>query len=199
MTTEKVTASFSPKRSSNGHRFEQPEETTSSVGGAMLPKFLSDLSQDLVEVTLELNDDNDEIVLCSVAPASEGILQRSMSATSRRIRRTFGWLRSASSRTTASNSESLEFALSARDARRLKAKLQRTRSSARRALDGLRFISRTTVGANGAEELWKQVEARFESLADDGLLARPDFGECIGKFLLTNSMSLNFLFGYREN
>ncbi|KAI5320026.1 hypothetical protein L3X38_039734 [Prunus dulcis] len=186
MTTEKVTASFSPKRSSNGHRFEQPEETTSSVGGAMLPKFLSDLSQDLVEVTLELNDDNDEIVLCSVAPASDdvsaadGILQRSMSATSRRIRRTFGWLRSASSRTTASNSESLEFALSARDARRLKAKLQRTRSSARRALDGLRFISRTTVGANGAEELWKQVEARFESLADDGLLARPDFGECIG-------------------
>ncbi|BBH08179.1 Riboflavin synthase-like superfamily protein, partial [Prunus dulcis] len=182
-----VTASFSPKRSSNGHRFEQPEETTSSVGGAMLPKFLSDLSQDLVEVTLELNDDNDEIVLCSVAPASDdvsaadGILQRSMSATSRRIRRTFGWLRSASSRTTASNSESLEFALSARDARRLKAKLQRTRSSARRALDGLRFISRTTVGANGAEELWKQVEARFESLADDGLLARPDFGECIGK------------------
>lgn len=171
----------------------------------MLPKFLSDLSQDLVEVTLELNDDNDEIVLCSVAPAADdvsaadGILPRSMSATSRRIRRTFGWLRSASSRTTASNSEPVEFALSAREARRLKAKLQRTRSSARRALDGLRFISRTTVGANGAEEQWKQVEARFESLADDGLLARPDFGECIGKFLLTNSMSLNFLFGSREN
>ncbi|XP_016651947.1 PREDICTED: respiratory burst oxidase homolog protein E isoform X2 [Prunus mume] len=186
MTTATVTASFSPKRSSNGHRFEQPEETTSSLGGAMLPKFLSDLSQDLVEVTLELNDDNDEIVLCSVAPAADdvsaadGILPRSMSATSRRIRRTFGWLRSASSRTTESNSEPVEFALSAREARRLKAKLQRTRSSARRALDGLRFISRTTVGANGAEEQWKQVEARFESLADDGLLARPDFGECIG-------------------
>ncbi|XP_021804998.1 respiratory burst oxidase homolog protein E [Prunus avium] len=186
MTTATATASFSPKRSSDGHRFEHPEETMSSFRGAMLPKFLSDLSQDLVEVTLELNDDNDEIVVCSVAPAADdvsaadGILQRSMSARSRRIRRTFGWLRSASSRTTASNSEPVEFALPAREARRLKAKLQRTKSSARQALDGLRFISRTTVGANGAEELWKQVEARFESLADDGLLARPDFGECIG-------------------
>lgn len=163
----------------------------------MLPKFLNDLRQDLVEVTLELDDDADEIVVCSVAPAPptatndgsssasepavNGILRRSLSATSRSIRKTFGWLRSASTRTTASNSESVEFTLSAREARRLKAKLQRTRSSARRALDGLRFISKTTVGGNGAEELWKQVEARFELLAKEGLLARKDFGECIGK------------------
>ncbi|KAB2633944.1 respiratory burst oxidase protein E-like [Pyrus ussuriensis x Pyrus communis] len=185
------TASSSAKRSSYTPGFELP--SPSPVGGAMLPKFLRDLSQDLVEVTLELDDDDDDgsIVVCSVAPANDdltssavaenGILRRSLSATSRSVRRTFGWLKSASSRTTASNSESaVEFTLSAREGRRMKAKLQRTRSSAQRALNGLRFISKTTAGGNDAAEQWQQVEARFESLAKDGLLARADFGECIG-------------------
>ncbi|KAM1528881.1 hypothetical protein ACFX1Z_018158 [Malus domestica] len=188
------TASFSSKRSSYTHGFELPGNSSpSSVGGAMLPKFLNDLNQDLVEVTLELDDDDDgSIVVCSVAPANDdltsseaaaanGILRRSLSATSRSIRRTFGWLKSASSRTTASNSESTtEFTLSAREARRMKAKLQRTRSSAQRALNGLRFISKTTAGGSDAAGQWQQVEARFESLAKDGMLASADFGECIG-------------------
>ncbi|KAF7837584.1 respiratory burst oxidase-like protein E [Senna tora] len=59
----------------------------------------------------------------------------------------------------------------ARNARRMKAKLERTRSS---ALQGLRFISKTD------DELWRKVEERFELLAKDGFLARQDFGECIG-------------------
>jgi respiratory burst oxidase len=172
----------------------------------MLPIFLNDLtshgnhhSQDLVEVTLELDDDDDDIVVYSVAPvpndlseeAGTGILGRSLSATSRSIRRTLGRLiRSSSSRTVAS-SDSVDLALPAREARKLKAKLQRTRSSAQRALNGLRFISKTT-GASDAEELWKQVEARFESLAVDGLLARADFGQCIGKDLKLRSSLIGF-------
>lgn len=161
----------------------------------MLPIFLNDLNhnnQDLVEVTLELNNNDDDIVVCSVAPVASGtseeeetgpgMLGRSLSATSRSLRRTFGWLiRSTSSRTAAS-SNSGELTLPPREARRLKAKLQRTRSGAQRALNGLRFISKTT-GPSDTEELWKQVEARFESLAVDGLLARADFGRCIGKNL----------------
>ncbi|XP_022754767.1 respiratory burst oxidase homolog protein E-like [Durio zibethinus] len=166
------------------------------VGGAMLPIFLSDLrrnnQRDLVEVTLEL--ENDSIVFCSVAPstppiitdekeasvtASSGILSRSLSATSR-IRRKFGWLRSgSSSRASSSAGIDQDRRITARDERRIKAKLQRTKSSAERALKGLRFISKNT-GANDAEEMWKRVESRFESLAKDGLLAREDFGECIG-------------------
>lgn len=199
--TSPATASCGSKRSSYSHSSSLPEEDSRNgfVGGAMLPIFLNDLtshgnhhSQDLVEVTLELDDDDDDIVVYSVAPvpndlseeAGTGILGRSLSVTSRSIRRTLGRLiRSSSSRTVAS-SDSVDLALPAREARKLKAKLQRTRSSAQRALNGLRFISKTT-GASDAEELWKQVEARFESLAVDGLLARADFGQCIGKDLKT--------------
>ncbi|KAL9411013.1 hypothetical protein AB3S75_044733 [Citrus x aurantiifolia] len=69
--------------------------------------------------------------------------------------------------------------MSERDERRIKEKLQRTRSGAKRALNGLRFISKAA-GASDAEELRRLVESTFESLSEDGLLAREDFGECIG-------------------
>ncbi|XAR51110.1 NAD(P)H oxidase [Bertholletia excelsa] len=181
----------SSKLSNYGRSFELPQDRRESygVGGAMLPIFLNDLrnnsQRDLVEVTLELEDDS--ILLCSVTPTSNGnaageleaagnrFLARSLSATSR-ICRKFSWLRSPSSRA-ASDVE--EPTVSARDARRMKAKLDRTRSSAQRALRGLRFISKTT-GVSDSNELWKTVESRFESLAKDGLLCREDFGECIG-------------------
>ncbi|KAJ0090243.1 hypothetical protein Patl1_13660 [Pistacia atlantica] len=144
------------------------------VGGAMLPIFLNDLrrnnqqQEDLVEVTLELEED--AIVLCSVTPTAplsnhtgdssdvpSGILGRSLSASSR-LRRKFSWLTSGSSRT--SSSDIVDRKISARDARRIKAKLERTRSSAQRGLKGLRFISKTT-GVSDAEELWKKVASRF--------------------------------------
>ncbi|XP_050219124.1 respiratory burst oxidase homolog protein E [Mercurialis annua] len=172
------------------------------LGGAMLPVFLNDLrrnnEQDLVEVTLEL--DNDSIFVCSVKPninptssvisdpgggarggdnTERGNLERSLSATSR-IRRTFGWLKSRSSRTSAA-SEVEERTITARDARKMRAKLERTRSGAQQALKRLRFISKTTDGvSDDSNELWKRVESRFNSLAKDCLLAREDFGECIG-------------------
>lgn len=174
---------------SRGCDFQEglPDSRDYGIGGAMLPIFLNDLSrnnqQDFVEVTLELEDD--AIVLCSVTPTSRadpngdeavgGFLSRSLSATSR-IRRKFSWLRSASSRTSCDEEEPT---ILARDARKQKAKLERTRSSAQRALKGLRFINKTT-GAQDANELWKKVESRFESLAKDRLLSREDFGECIG-------------------
>ncbi|KAL6222095.1 hypothetical protein ACLB2K_005487 [Fragaria x ananassa] len=193
MTTSPTTSSFGSARSSFGSKrsnfslsdHDRQHHRQDLVGGAMLPIFLNDLNhnnQDLVEITLELNNDDDDIVVCSVAPVASGtseeeetgpgMLGRSLSATSRSLRRTFGWLiRSTSSRTAAS-SNSGELTLPPREARRLKAKLQRTRSGAQRALNGLRFISKTT-GPSDAEEL-------FESLAVDGLLARADFGRCIG-------------------
>ncbi|XP_058079420.1 respiratory burst oxidase homolog protein E [Magnolia sinica] len=151
-----------------------------SVGGGMLPIFLADLSRnqqkDFVEVTLEIDDDS--IVVSSVTPtANDGrSYSRSMSTTSR-IRRKFPWLRSGSSRSEASTAE--DPTVAARDARRLKARLDRTRSGAQQALKGLRFISKTT-GSVGTCELWEKVESRFELLAKDGLLSRDDFAECIG-------------------
>ncbi|GKV10529.1 hypothetical protein SLEP1_g21878 [Rubroshorea leprosula] len=176
-----------------GRRFDLPDDMEDEredygVGGAMLPIFLNDLRQnngeDLVEVTLEL--DQDSIVVCSVSPTptgeenettpATGIFGRSLSATSI-IRRKFAWLRSVSTRT--STSEVEDSAMTARDARRIKAKLQRATSSAQRALKGLRFINKTT-GTNDTDDQWRKVESRFKSLAKDGLLAREDFGECIG-------------------
>uniref|UniRef100_R7WA40 Respiratory burst oxidase-E-like protein n=1 Tax=Aegilops tauschii TaxID=37682 RepID=R7WA40_AEGTA len=44
---------------------------------------------------------------------------------------------------------------------------------------GLRFISRAT-GSTEATALWGAVEERFDALSRDGLLARDDFGDCIG-------------------
>ncbi|KAL5572302.1 hypothetical protein UlMin_021899 [Ulmus minor] len=195
-------SSSNSKRSNYSRGFDLPEdfeleacdggEADYGVGGAMLSVFLNDLrqnnQQDLVEVTLELEDDS--IVVCSVNPTANtlratsdeaasggGILARSLSSASRNIRRKFPWLRSSSSRASSETEEVT--AVSARDARRIKAKLQRTRSSAQRALNGLRFINRTT-GTNDAEKMWRRVESKFDSLSKHGLLSREDFGECIG-------------------
>ncbi|CAL9748298.1 unnamed protein product [Musa acuminata subsp. burmannicoides] len=169
-------------------------------GGGMLPIFLNDQS-DLVEVMLEL--DEESMVVRSVTPTSaaaaaaasagrdsSGSLSQS-SSTSSRIRRKFAWLRSPTSRRTLADMLATDdsssgplpaptAAVLSRDARRIRARLERTRSGAQRALKGLRFISRTTTGAADAAELWRRVEDRFALLAKDGLLSREDFGECIG-------------------
>ncbi|KAF3627276.1 Respiratory burst oxidase -like protein A [Capsicum annuum] len=206
----------SSKRSSYSRNFDLPDDTVPAetldiggeyVGGAMLPIFLNDLrrnnDQDLVEVTLELDDNS--IVLCSVAPtpshvnaegsdegeeeAPNGFLARSASAASK-IRRKFSWTRSPSvrSRTSAGASEVADDnfqqhrnhnTLLAREEMKSKLKLVRSKSAAQRALGGLRFISKTT-SESDTNVLWKKVEARFHALAKDGLLAREDFGECIG-------------------
>ncbi|KAL2604384.1 hypothetical protein AAZV13_09G065600 [Glycine max] len=195
------TSSF--RRCSTGE-FDLPENFDASspvtgghAYGAMLPVFLNDLRsnhhKELVEITLEL--ENDAVVLCNVAPApssapnaspssstaggdgSGGGVARSLSITSR-IRRKFPWLRSMSSASVESAAASVEDPLvTARNARKMRVKLERTRSSAQRALKGLRFISKS---GEATEELCRKVEERFNVLAKDGLLAREDFGECIG-------------------
>ncbi|KAK4342361.1 hypothetical protein RND71_038177 [Anisodus tanguticus] len=216
----------SSKRSTYSRNFDLPEdeatETTLDtggeyVGGAMLPIFLNDLrrnnldDQDLVEVTLELDDNS--IVLCSVAPTPShnaegsivseeeeevpnGFLTRSASAASK-LRRKFSWIRSPSMRSRTTSAAPSEVSddhfqhhnnishtntinmLSAREEMKSKLKLVRSKSTAQRALGGLRFISKTTTESD-TTVLWKKVEAQFHALAKDGLLAREDFGECIG-------------------
>ncbi|KAL0344992.1 UNVERIFIED_CONTAM: Respiratory burst oxidaseprotein E [Sesamum radiatum] len=179
--------------------FDLPEvQREPPLYGAMLPVYLNDLRRnvdgdEMVEVTLELDDNS--VVLCSVAPAaattasqnaedeptSNGFLARSTSAASK-LRRMFSWRRTPSARTSTSDAEDQHQAavVSARELMKMKAKMMRTKSSAQRALGGLRFISKSTCGESDPNLLWKQVEARFEVLAKDGLLSRQDFGECIG-------------------
>ncbi|XP_075509093.1 respiratory burst oxidase homolog protein E [Primulina tabacum] len=190
--------------------FDLPEDCAEvpeyGVCGAMLPVFLNDLGRnvdhgkEMVEVTLEL--DERSVVLRSVVPAEadsnarssaacgrvgdeeavDGFLKRSSSSASR-LRRMFTWRRSASARAYTPDTEGQRMSppvVSVREMMKLKAKLDRNKSSAHRALGGLRFISRNTDGKSDPNLLWKQVEARFDHLAKDGLLSRQDFGECIG-------------------
>ncbi|KAK4565033.1 hypothetical protein RGQ29_006900 [Quercus rubra] len=184
----------SSKRSNYSRSFDLPDDlddstTISGGGGEMLPIFLNGLgqqsnSQDLVEVTLELEDDS--VVTCSVTPTRDELqpprLERNLSITSR-IRRKFPWLRSSSNASETASEDAVEenTIMSARDDRRMKASLQRSRSNAQQALKGLRFISKSTsTRACDSEELWRKVESKFHKLAKDGLLSRDDFGECIG-------------------
>ncbi|CAH8391052.1 unnamed protein product [Eruca vesicaria subsp. sativa] len=113
-----------------------------------------------------------------------------------RIRQTLEkLLRSDSTRTTSSVGRERDVErqgretpiMSARDKRKEEVKLQRTRSSAQRALKGLQFINKTTKGNScgcdwgcDCDEMWKKVEKRFETLSKEGLLVREDFGECVG-------------------
>ncbi|RWW03480.1 hypothetical protein GW17_00033356 [Ensete ventricosum] len=74
-------------------------------------------------------------------------------------------------------SPALDSALAARAARRQLAQLDRSRSGAKKALRGLRFISGSK--ANGVDA-WNEVQSNFDKLARDGYLSRSDFAQCIG-------------------
>ncbi|KAL5201259.1 hypothetical protein ABZP36_035613 [Zizania latifolia] len=181
-----------------GEEFFAAAAGSGGAGGGMLPAFLADQG-DLVEVMLEL--DEESMVVRSVTPTSAALYggggvappqppraseARSLSrcsSTSSRIRKKFAWLRSPSPspspRPPTPAELQREAAMAARERRRIQARLNRSSIGAKRALKGLRFISRTT-GSVQAAELWRRVEDRFNTLSQDGLLSRDDFGECIG-------------------
>jgi respiratory burst oxidase len=89
------------------------------------------------------------------------------------------WNHSSSQRALGQQNAGNEDLLAARNVRRQRAQLDRTRSGAQQALKGLRFISKTTGKADG-DELWMEVQAQFHRLAKDGFLSRSDFAQCIG-------------------
>ncbi|KAM7525813.1 hypothetical protein LguiA_015715 [Lonicera macranthoides] len=71
----------------------------------------------------------------------------------------------------------LDSALAARAVRRQRAQLDRTRSGAQKALQGLKFISKCKT--NGVDA-WNEVQSNFNKLTKDGYLYRADFAQCIG-------------------
>ncbi|KAL6986325.1 hypothetical protein U1Q18_019692 [Sarracenia purpurea var. burkii] len=74
-------------------------------------------------------------------------------------------------------SPGLESALAARALRQQRARLDRARSGAQKALQGLKFISsRKTNGVDA----WNEVQNNFNKLAKNGYLYRTDFAQCIG-------------------
>lgn len=72
-------------------------------------------------------------------------------------------------------------------AKRVRKRLDRTKSSAAVALKGLQFVT-AKVGNDG----WAAVEKRFNQLQVDGVLLRSRFGKCIGKIFFSEvELNLN--------
>lgn len=91
---------------------------------------------------------------------------------------------------TACTTTGLDSALAARALRQQRARLDRTRSGAQKALQGLRFIScRKT---NGVDP-WNEVQSNFNSLSKNGYLYRSDFAQCIGLNPSSNSPTISTL------
>ncbi|KAI7991366.1 hypothetical protein LOK49_LG12G02953 [Camellia lanceoleosa] len=95
----------------------------------------------------------------------------------------FSWSHGHASRSAIQNvlivegSNGLDSALAARALRQQRARLDRTRSGAKKALKGLRFISSSK---NNSVDGWNKVQNNFNKLAKDGYLYRADFRQCIG-------------------
>ncbi|KAK4428811.1 Respiratory burst oxidaseprotein E [Sesamum alatum] len=177
------TSSFGSCSTWYSRSFDLPGDSSDPppVGGAMLPIFLNDLrrhgnreGKEPVDITVD-HTDNAAAGLAGNLPLANGFLARSTSAASR-LRRMFSW-RSARKSTSEGADQHQAAVAAAREMMKMKTRMMRNKSSAQRALDGLRFINKST---GGGSEMWKQVEARFDVLAKDGLLSRHDFGECIG-------------------
>ncbi|CAN1778336.1 Respiratory burst oxidase homolog protein F [Linum perenne] len=163
--------------------------SSSSVGTSPVSDSRSSTAaetEDFVEVTLDLQDD-DTIILRSVEPATElkadavakaKQFSLDLKAELRRFSRSRGGTASRNNNPENNNgSAAFDNALAARALRKQRAQLDRTRTSAHKALRGLKFISKRK--AQGVEA-WNEVQNNFDKLAVDGYLQRADFAQCIG-------------------
>ncbi|GAA0170738.1 oxidase [Lithospermum erythrorhizon] len=181
------------RRTSYSRTFDLPDDYSDGVGGAMLPIFLNDLCKnnedDLVEVTLELEEASSYVLKSVTPPGRAQIGTRGIFASStaeKLTKKLSHYLKTPPSMTSSEVDEQSvgncpvsERERMRRKAMKMKAKLVRDKSSAQRALGGLRFISKNTDELDG-DVLWKKVESRFDALAVEDLLSREHFGECIG-------------------
>ncbi|GKV18536.1 hypothetical protein SLEP1_g28900 [Rubroshorea leprosula] len=120
--------------------------------------------QDYVEITLDIRDD-----AVSVQNIRGGDQETAMLA-SRLEKKTLGSLLSFRLRQFSGELKQL-----ATPSRRFN-KIDRSKSGAARALQGLKFITRNNVGGEG----WSEVEKRFDDLSVNGTLPKTRFGQCIG-------------------
>ncbi|KAJ0988701.1 hypothetical protein J5N97_007057 [Dioscorea zingiberensis] len=129
-----------------------------------------------VEITLDVRDDS--VAVHSVKPAGSGECEDpdvTLLARTLEKRSSFGSsvIRTASSRIRQVSQELRR--LASLTMRQGPGRVERSRSAAVHALQGLKFISKTD-GAAG----WPAVEKRFDELAVDGSLPRTLFAQCIG-------------------
>jgi len=146
------------------------------TGARKSARFAESDDDDYVEITLDLRDDS--VAVHSVKPAHGGsgddsdvtLLARTLE--SRRSGSSI--IRNASSRIKQVSQELRRIASINR--RGGGPRFDRSKSAAAHALKGLKFISKAE-GAAG----WEAVERRFDKLAENELLHRSKFGQCIGE------------------
>ncbi|XP_047337740.1 respiratory burst oxidase homolog protein A [Impatiens glandulifera] len=148
-------------------------ETPLSASSTMSPTMKRSSSNRLRQFSQELKAE-------AVAKAKQ--LSHELKAELRR----FSWSHGHASRVLSASSSSViattsnnnnEIALTARALRQQRARLDRTRSGAQKALRGLRFISNRQ--SNGVDA-WNEVRNNFDKFSRDGYLYRADFAQCIG-------------------
>jgi len=151
------------------------------TGARKSARFAESDDDDYVEITLDLRDDS--VAVHSVKPAHGGghaggngddsdvtLLARTLE----NRRSASSVIRNASSRIKQVSQELRRIASINR--RGDGPRFDRSKSAAAHALKGLKFISKAE-GAAG----WEAVERRFDKLAENELLHRSKFGQCIGE------------------
>ncbi|KAL7167620.1 hypothetical protein ACSBR2_038144 [Camellia fascicularis] len=147
-----------------------PASASASASGSRSPTMRRSTSNRLLQFSQELKAE-------AVAKAKQ--FSQELKAELKR----FSWSHGHASRSAIQNvlvagaSNGLDSALAARALRQQRARLDRTRSGAKKALKGLRFISSSK---NNSVDGWNEVQNSFNKLAKDGYLYRADFGQCIG-------------------
>lgn len=139
---------------------------TKNSGRKKSARFKEDKQEDYVEITLDIRDDavsvqnirggDHETALLASRLEKRHSLGSQLSFRLRQVSRELKQL------TTSSSSKTFN-------------KIDRSKSGAARALQGLQFMSKN-VGTEG----WPEVEKRFHELAVHGALPKTRFGQCIG-------------------
>lgn len=148
---------------------DTPTSASASVSASRSPTMRRSSSNKLLQLSQELKAE-------AVAKAKH--FSQELKAELKR----FSWSHGNASRILSSGASGggtsgLDSALAARAIRRQRAQLDRTRSGAQKALQGLKFISNSK---NNHVKAWNEVQNNFDKLAKDGFLHRADFAQCIG-------------------
>jgi len=149
-----------------------------SVSAPLTAPPASNDDDDYVEITLDVRDDT--VAVHSVKPA-HGVGAGGDDSDVTLLARTLENRRSGSSVIRNASSRIKQVS---QELRRIASinrrgggpRFDRSKSAAAHALKGLKFISKAE-GAAG----WEAVEKRFDKLAENGLLHRSKFGQCIGE------------------
>uniref|UniRef100_A0A0C9S5Y5 TSA: Wollemia nobilis Ref_Wollemi_Transcript_12342_3899 transcribed RNA sequence n=1 Tax=Wollemia nobilis TaxID=56998 RepID=A0A0C9S5Y5_9CONI len=149
-------------------RFNVPESSATSSSGTT--------DEGYVEITLDVKDDT--VAVHSIKPAGQDREDPEMTLLAKDLEKkaSFGssMMRNASARIKQYSQELRRLASVTKRTSYGPEILDRTKSGAHLALKGLKFIAKS-----GGTAEWNRVAQKFDELAENGILPRAQFGQCI--------------------